>query len=195
MDGSTPWEVDEAMVAFGFKLGPFEAQDLAGIDVARAGMIAKPGRRHVPLVSRMYELGKLGKKTGAGWYRYPGGNGKVEDPIVADLALEESHFAGRIRTDYTEDEIQERLLLALFNEAAELMAQGYSAAEIGLVSVTGLGFPKALGGLVRYADTLGAGWITEQLQMLAQEDPVVWKPSSVLERCANEGLALSADEG
>jgi len=78
MDGSTPWEVDEAMVAFGYAMGPYEAQDLSGLDIAHANRRRQdatrdPNRRYIPIADRMVELGKLGKKTGAGWYRYPGG--------------------------------------------------------------------------------------------------------------------------
>ena len=99
MDGSTPWEVDEAMVKFGYAMGPYEAQDLSGLDIAHANRRRQaatrdPNRRYIPIADRLIELGKLGKKSGAGRYRYPGGGGKVEDPIVADLAIEESHFAG-----------------------------------------------------------------------------------------------------
>ena len=98
MDGSTPWEVDEAMVEFGFATGPFEAQDNTGLDLAHAerrrqDATRDPNRRYIPVADRMVELGKLGRKTGAGWYRYPGGGGKVDDPIVADLALEEARYA------------------------------------------------------------------------------------------------------
>lgn len=182
MDGSTPWEVDEAMVDFGFEMGPFEAQDLAGLDQVRSTAPLAPGRRHIPLVSRMYELGKLGKKTGAGWYRYPGGNGKVEDPIVADLALEESHFAGRARTDYAPWQIQERLVLALINAAAEVLDDGGAMDEIDAACVSRLGFPEAKGGPLRYADKLGVMVILRRLDALSAEDPMAWKASPALRR-------------
>lgn len=162
MDGSTPWEVDEAMVAFGFARGPFEAQDLSGIDLAHAArrhaLAREPGRRRIPLAGRMLELGKLGRRTGAGWYRYPGGGGKVEDPIVADLALEESHFERRLRTDYGPAEIRHRLIRALLEEAVAILQEGAaaSAADIDLLSVHGIGFPRWRGGLMHHAARLGA---------------------------------------
>jgi 3-hydroxyacyl-CoA dehydrogenase len=94
------------MVEFGYAMGPYEAQDLSGLDIAyanrqRQAPTRDPNRRYIPIADRMIELGKLGRKTSAGWYRYPGGGGKVEDPIVADLAIEEAHFAGITRTDYS----------------------------------------------------------------------------------------------
>ena len=198
MDGSTPWEVDEAMVEFGYAMGPYEAQDLSGLDIAHANRRRQdatrdPNRRYIPIADRLVELGKLGKKAGAGWYRYPGGGGKVEDPIVADLAIEESHFAGRTRTDYGSEQIRDRLVLAMINEAADILDEGIagSARDIDLVTVFGYGFPRWRGGLMHYADTVGAKAIVSQLNELAKEDPVVWKVSPLLQRCAETDTPLA----
>jgi len=198
MDGSTPWEVDEAMVEFGYAMGPYEAQDLSGLDIAHANRRRQdatrdPARRYIPIADRMVDLGKLGRKTGAGWYRYPGGGGKVEDPIVADLALEEAHFAGRTRTDYDADEIRRRLILAMINEAADILAEGIAetAADIDLVTVFGYGFPRWRGGLMHHADTLGAEAVLEGLTALAAEDPVAWRPSPMIEDCARRGIRFA----
>jgi 3-hydroxyacyl-CoA dehydrogenase len=198
MDGSTPWEVDEAMVEFGYAMGPYEAQDLSGLDIAHANRRRQdatrdPNRRYIPIADRMVELGKLGKKTGAGWYRYPGGNGKVEDPIVADLALEEAHFAGITRTDYGPDEIRHRLVLAMINEACDILHEGIaeSAADIDLVTVFGYGFPRWRGGLMHHADTLGPPAVLAGLQALAAEDPVAWRPSPFVEGAVAAGLSFA----
>jgi 3-hydroxyacyl-CoA dehydrogenase len=179
-------------------MGPYEAQDLSGLDIAHANRRRQdatrdPKRRYIPIADRMVELGKLGRKTGAGWYRYPGGNGKVEDPIVADLALEEAHFAKSERTEYSADEIRHRVLLAMSNEAADILAEGIaqSAADIDLVTVAGYGFPRWRGGLMHYADTLGVDVIVRDLAVLAEEDPVAWKVSPVLTDCAAKGIALA----
>ena len=198
MDGSTPWEVDEAMVEFGYAMGPYEAQDLSGLDIAHANRQRQaptrdPNRRYIPIADRMIELGKLGRKTSAGWYRYPGGGGKVEDPIVADLAIEEAHFAKISRTDYSGQEIRQRLVLAMINEAADILHAGIaqSASDIDLVTVFGYGFPRWRGGLMHYADSLGVETIVAQLEVLAQEDPVAWKVSPLLRSCAKAGQSLA----
>ncbi|WGW02385.1 FAD-dependent oxidoreductase [Tropicibacter oceani] len=198
MDASTPWDIDEAMVNFGYAMGPYEAQDLSGLDIAHANRRRQdatrdPARRYIPIADRMVELGKLGRKTGAGWYRYPGGNGKVEDPIVADLALEEAHFAKITRTEYSEAEIRDRLLLAMINEAADILHEGIaaSARDIDLVTVFGYGFPRWRGGLMHFADTWGVPEILARLRKLEQEDPVVWKPSPLLIDCAEKGRTLA----
>jgi 3-hydroxyacyl-CoA dehydrogenase len=198
MDGSTPWEVDDAMVKFGYAMGPYEAQDLSGLDIAyanrqRQAPTRDPNRRYIPIADRMIELGKLGRKTSAGWYRYPGGEGKVEDPIVADLAIEEAHFAGITRTDYSSQEMRQRIVLAMINEAADILDAGIaqSAGDIDLVTVFGYGFPRWRGGLMHYADSLGVETIVAQLEILAQEDPVAWKVSPLLRRCADAGQSLA----
>ncbi|TNF17616.1 MAG: FAD-dependent oxidoreductase [Rhodobacteraceae bacterium] len=198
MDGSTPWEVDAAMEEFGYAMGPYEAQDLSGLDIAHANRRRQdatrdPNRRYIPIADRMVELGKLGKKTGAGWYRYPGGGGKVEDPIVADLAIEESHLAKRDRTDYSAEEIRERLVLAMINEAADILDEGIAqtARDIDLVTVFGYGFPRWRGGLMHHADTIGAKAIVARLEELRKEDPVAWKISPLLERCAASGQPIA----
>lgn len=198
MDGSTPWEVDDAMVEFGYAMGPYEAQDLSGLDIAyanrqRQAATRDTNRRYIPIADRMIELGKLGRKTSAGWYRYPGGGGKVEDPIVADLAIEEAHFSGITRTDYSSQEIRQRLVLAMINEAADILDAGIaqSAGDIDLVTVFGYGFPRWRGGLMHYADSLGVEKIVAQLEILAQEDPVAWKVSPFLRRCADAGQSLA----
>ena len=198
MDGSTPWEVDDAMVEFGYAMGPYEAQDLSGLDIAyanrqRQAPTRDPNRRYIPIADRMIELGKLGRKTSAGWYRYPGGGGKVEDPIVADLAIEEAHFSGITRTYYSSQETRQRLVLAMINEAADILDAGIaqSAGDIDLVTVFGYGFPRWRGGLMHYADSLGVETIVAQLEILAQEDPVAWKVSPLLRRCADAGQSLA----
>lgn len=197
MDGSTPWEIDEAMVEFGYPMGPYEAQDLSGLDIAHANRRRQdatrdPNRRYIPIADRMVELGKLGRKTGAGWYRYPEGQGKLKDPIVADLAIEESHLAGRPRTAYSAEEIRRRLVLSMINEAADILHEGIaqSARDIDLVTVSGYGFPRWRGGLMHYADTLGAKAIVSDLTALAKEDPIAWKVSPLLSACAKNDMLL-----
>lgn len=198
LDGSSPAEIDEAMEEFGYAMGPYEAQDLSGLDIAHAARRRQdatrdPDRRYIPIADRMVELGKLGRKTGAGWYRYPGGNGKVEDPIVADLGIEEAHFAGITRRDFTAGEIRHRLLTAMINEAADILWEGIaqSAADIDLVTVHGYGFPRFRGGLMHYADTLGPVRILADLRKLAEEDPVAWAPSPMIADAADKGVGFA----
>jgi len=194
MDGSTPWDVDEAMVDFGFPMGPYEAQDLAGLDIAyanrkRLAPSRDPNRRYIPISDRMVEEGRLGRKASVGWYRYPGGGGKVVDPLIEDLVREEAYFAKVTRREYSHDEIRTRLVCAMINEAAELLEEGIaaSAVDIDLVTIHGHGFPRRRGGLMYYADILSPADVLRQIEEFAKEDPVAWKPSPLLRRLAESG--------
>ncbi|MCI4666188.1 MAG: 3-hydroxyacyl-CoA dehydrogenase NAD-binding domain-containing protein [Neomegalonema sp.] len=198
IDGATPWDIDEAMVAFGYAMGPYEAQDLSGLNIAfanrrRQDATRDPNRRYVPISDRMVNEGRLGRKTGVGWYRYPGGGGKVLDPLIDDLVREEARFAKVERQEFSADELRRRLLHAMINEAADILAEGIAqkASDIDLVMVHGYGFPRWRGGLMRYADSLGAANVLATLKELATEDPLVWRASPVLEDCASRGLSLN----
>lgn len=177
LHGSTPWEVDEAMEEFGFLRGPFEMEDEIGLDLAWARHRADGTAEMPPILGRMMELGKLGRKTGAGWYRYPGGGGKVDDPIVADLALEEAHFHRLTRGDYSPDEIRERLLVALVGAAAEALADGVPEAEIARASVEGAGFlASEAGGVLGWARRLGQTRLAQMVRRVTDEGLVPVRP-------------------
>lgn len=177
LHGSTPWDVDDALVAFGFAVGPFEEQDQFGVARARANRSAWMPDFHrratVLLSDRLLELGKLGRATGAGWYRYPGG-AKVDDPIVADLANEEAHFGAISRSDFSESEINDRVVLALAVAGVALLTDGYAAADVDHVAVAGLGFPEKLGGPLRFAATLNGREVRANLAGFQAEDPGIW---------------------
>jgi 3-hydroxyacyl-CoA dehydrogenase len=191
LEGATPWQVDAAMVEFGYPMGPYEAQDLAGLDIAyanrkRLAHKRDPARRYVRIADRMVEEGRIGKKGSVGWYRYPGGGGAVEDPLVEDLIAEESHFAKVKRRPFTHDEIRRRLLARMIKEAAQILEDGIaqSAADIDLVTVHGYSFPRWRGGLMYYAQEYGLGRVLSDLETFALEDPVLWCPSPGLRRLA-----------
>ncbi len=195
--GSTPWEIDEAMVAFGFAHGPYETQDLLGLDTAydcRLRQEARQGKsyRTAPIMERMLDLGKLGKKAGAGWYRYPGGGGKVEDPIVADLAIEEAYFAKITRIEYTQEQIRKRLVLGIINEAANILHEGADAHDIDQTAIQKCGFPSSKGGPLFYADTLGAKAIAAALNELAQDGATPWPPAPLFMQCAKTGASITS---
>jgi 3-hydroxyacyl-CoA dehydrogenase len=194
MDGATPWQIDGVMVEFGYPMGPYEAQDMSGLDIAyanrqRQAATRDPDRRYIPISDRMVEEGRLGRKTGVGWYRYPGEGGPVMDPLVEDLIREESHFAKVERRDYADQEVRDRLLTAMINEATAILEEGIagSAADIDLVTVHGYGFPRWRGGLMFHADRIGAAKLLERLKSYAGEDALVWTPSPLLQRLAAEG--------
>ena len=198
VDGATPYEIDEAMVAFGYPMGPYEAQDLSGLDIAyanrrRQAATRDPTRRYIPISDRMVERGRLGKKCSVGWYRYPDGQGKVEDPVVIDLVVEESRFAKVKRRLFSQNEIREWLVTAMINEASDILEEGsaQSPKDIDLVTVHGYGFPKWRGGLMYHADQIGLTRIVKTLKRLEQDDPIVWKPSAGLLRVVKAGTSFA----
>jgi 3-hydroxyacyl-CoA dehydrogenase len=198
LDGCTPWDIDRAMVDFGFPMGPYEAQDLSGLDIAyanrrRLDSSRDPARRYIPISDQVVTVGRLGRKTGAGWYRYTTGGGKDIDPVIETMILEAAALAGIDRRVFTPSEIQNRLLLAMINEAANILLEGIAAttADIDLVLVHGFGFPRWRGGLLHYADQIGVDRLLTTLSMYAAEDLLVWRPSLVIVECARSKISLA----
>ncbi len=192
MEAATPWELDDAMTGFGFAMGVFEAQDHEGLDLAYARRrMAGPGprSRRMLISDRMVQEGRLGRKVGVGWYRYPGGGGLVVDPLIEDMITEEAWFAKLERVTRSDAQMVERLVLAAINHAAGLLEAGVSlrADDLDILSVHVLGFPREKGGLLRYADHLGAAHVLDRLRALQPEDPTFWTPSARIARMAAIG--------
>ena len=198
MDGCTPWEIDEAMVDFGYAMGPYEAQDLSGLDIAYANRRRQddtrdPARRYIPIADHLVRAGRLGRKTGAGWYRYTANGGKDRDPATEAIIIETATSAAINRRTFTPSDIQNRLLLAMINEAANILFDGIAAtaSDVDIVLVHGYGFPRWRGGLLHCADQIGVDRVLEMLQMFAAEDPLVWLPSPVIINCAETKVSLA----
>ena len=198
MDGCTPWEIDAAMVEFGFAMGPYEAQDLSGLDIAyahrrRQDDTRDPTWRYIPIADHVVAAGRLGRKTGAGWYQYPVNGGKNIDSAIETMILQAAAAAGIKRRTFTPCDIQNRLVLAMINEAANALFDGIAAraADIDLVLVHGYGFPRWRGGLLYYADQIGVDRLLAMLRMCAAEDPRVWRPSPVIIDCAETKISLA----
>lgn len=188
-EGAAPWEVDTALEAFGFDPGPCAAQDRRGLDIAYARHRAEDaaGTRHrpLPVLDRMVREGRLGRKGSVGWYRYPGGEGRVIDPLVEDLAREEAHFAGVAARDFADEDMRHRVLLALIDEAARLVAETGDAAALDRLSIHAAGFPANEGGLWSWAREYGLRRAVDELRALAAAEGPHWAPSPSL-------VALSA---
>lgn len=133
MHHTNPWELDEALCAAGYGMGPCEAQDLIGLDK----VLARVPERSVPILPRMVGEGRMGKIGGVGYYRYPGGGGAVIDPLIEDLILEEAWFAKVARSPRSDaalaahlDEVARRAVEALIVQGvnAEAARPGVAAA-------------------------------------------------------------------
>jgi 3-hydroxyacyl-CoA dehydrogenase len=199
LEGATPDQVDAAMRGFGMAMGPYAAQDMSGLDIAYANRKRQDLRnrtdvRYVPIVDRLVEnLGRLGRKSGAGWYDYssdkPSPSRVVEEEIVRA-----SQEAAISRHSLSDMEIVERILLAMIAEAIDILEEGIAARprDIDLVLVHGYGFPRWRGGLMHYADTLEPGPILAEITRLAHTDPLSWKVPPLLERLVRGGQCFDS---
>lgn len=170
-EGAPPEDVDRVMRAFGFPIGPFELRDLAGVDVAwrnRQGRLSRLNERErrCDWVDKLYAADRLGQKAGVGFYRYaPGSRQAVPDPWlteVLDQHRQQWHITPR---NITDQEIEERCLFAMINEAAWLIDNDIVAhpGDIDLVWIHGYGFPRYKGGLTYHADQRGLGYVAKAL--------------------------------
>ena len=153
-EGASPSQVDGALRAFGFAMGPFETNDLTGLDVSwrvrkRQRAAGTLRGRYSPIADRLCELGRFGQKTGAGFYRYEAGeHTPITDPIVDAIVGDAARAAGIARRPIGDEEIVERCLGVLVDEARAILAEGIaaSAEDVDLVWVHGYGFPASRGG-------------------------------------------------
>jgi 3-hydroxyacyl-CoA dehydrogenase len=194
-EGAAPEQVDAVLYDFGMAMGPFAMLDLAGIDVGwrvrqEAKSFEPSGRRQPVVEDRLYELGRYGQKTAAGWYRYEKGDRRpLPDPEVHKIIEDATREAGIERREIGNEEILERTLYPLINEAARLLEEGIAlrAGDIDVVYVYGYGFPARRGGPLWYADTVGLERIYKRICELGTVQGEVWEPAALLERLAREG--------
>jgi 3-hydroxyacyl-CoA dehydrogenase len=151
-DGALPQQIDGAMEAYGFPMGPFAVFDLAGLEIAwarrkRQAATRDPKARYVDIADHLCEAGRLGMKAGRGWYRYRDGKREV-DPEVAALIEQRRAAKGLAARTIPDDEIRQRLLAAMAAEGAALLSEGVAAraSDIDLVMINGYGFPAHKGG-------------------------------------------------
>lgn len=142
LEGAVLWEVDDLLTRFGFDLGLYEAQDLVGLDVSYA--LRKVQGTPSLIADRAFAEGRIGKKIGWGWYRYPGGGGAVIDPLIEDLIREEARFAKIAQRSLSDEEILDRILQSLRIETNAVLNENqvHNLADLSQILVHGLGFPS-----------------------------------------------------
>lgn len=185
-DGAHPADIDAALKAYGYPMGPFEVQDLAGLDIGYAMRRRRdagrdPRERYVRLADRLFEAGRLGRKSGRGFYLYEGGKA-VRDPSLDNWLAEERAAKGITARAFTAAEIARRAFLAMVNEGAKILEEGIAsrASDIDVVMIAGYGFPRWRGGPMFAAQDEGLDLIAAELTALAAEDPLLWRPSALL---------------
>jgi 3-hydroxyacyl-CoA dehydrogenase len=197
-EGALPQQVDSALKRFGYAMGVFAVHDLAGNDVGyptrRAQVATRPtDRRWCDLILRLVEMGRLGQKSGAGWYRYEAGSREPRvDPLVDDWLAAESKRAGLVRRAISDDEIVKRCVYGLINEGARLLEQGVAQrpGDIDTVYLTGYGFPASRGGPMFLADQIGLADVLADIRRFHDQHGFWWQPAPLLEKLAAQGLTF-----
>ncbi|MGO9853334.1 MAG: 3-hydroxyacyl-CoA dehydrogenase NAD-binding domain-containing protein [Steroidobacteraceae bacterium] len=195
-EGATPEQLDRVIEGFGFAMGPLAVRDLAGNDV---GFLIRKGRklpadeRFSPILERLVAAGRLGQKTGKGFYRYEGRT-RVPDPEVLALIEGVSRDLGITRRTIGDEEILDRLLHPLVNEGAKIVAEGIAlrASDIDVVYVNGYGFPAWRGGPMFWAEQTGFARVIETMRRLAPTHGARWRPAPLLERLMASGQGWSS---
>jgi 3-hydroxyacyl-CoA dehydrogenase len=197
--GCLPEQVDKAIEKFGFAMGPFRMGDLAGNDIGwyirKRRYVEKPEVTYSKTADLLCELGRYGQKTGAGWYDYKAGDRKAyPSQIVDDMIVRHSAEIKVERRKVSDQEIVERLVYALVNEAANILEEGIAtrASDIDMVYLTGYGFPLFRGGPMFYADTVGLPNVVMAMEKYAKgRHGDAWKPAPLLAKLAAEGKTFN----
>jgi 3-hydroxyacyl-CoA dehydrogenase len=195
-EGATPEQIDRVMESFGFAMGPFAMRDLAGNDVGyliRKGRKLPADERWSPILERIVTAGRLGQKSGKGFYRYDGRT-RIVDPEVTAIIEGISRELGVRRREIPDEEILDRLLHPLVNEGARILEEGIAirAGDIDVVYVYGYGFPASRGGPMFWAEQSGLARVVDTMRRLAPTHGARWRPAPLLERLAATGQGWSA---
>ena len=199
MEGASPAQVDQAMEQWGMAMGPMAVGDLAGLDIgyrAREQLSdeEKGPRINYLLADRLVEAGRLGQKSGAGYYRYdPETRARQEDPVVSGIIEATRAELGITARELTAEEIVDRLTLALANEGARILEEGIAqrASDIDVVYCHGYGFPRFRGGPMHAAEARGLSSVVDRITQFRQTlNPDNWTLAPLLERLASNGGSL-----
>lgn len=182
-EGALPHEVDDAMRAFGFAMGPFETQDMSGLQIAWANRkqksaIRDPKMRYVSISDQLCEAGRFGQRSSNGWYDYPNGpKSKTPSKDVNELVEAYSSTQNIKRNSFKIEEIADRLLAAMANEGALIVEEGIAEndAAVDVVKMLGYGFPRWRGGPMHYATHYRAVEFSKILTELHNAEPDTYK--------------------
>jgi len=196
-EGASVQQVDKAAEAFGWAMGPFRVGDLAGNDIGYAirkrRRIEQPDVQYSPVPDAICELGRFGQKVGKGWYDYEVGQREPVPSAEVQACIDKVRLdKGIMPRAISDEEIVNRLMLALVNEGAHILEEGIAnkASDIDMVYMTGYGFPAYRGGPMLFADMMGLPKVVElmkQFQHNPLDDAKFWEPAPLLARLAAEG--------
>jgi enoyl-CoA hydratase/3-hydroxyacyl-CoA dehydrogenase/3,2-trans-enoyl-CoA isomerase len=208
-EGSKPEDVDGVLEEFGFRMGPFRVSDLAGLDVGwkvrkgqgLTGPSLPPGTptrkrgntRYSPIADMLCEAGRFGQKTGKGWYQYDKPLGRIHkpDPWLSEFLSQYRETHHIKQRSISKEEILERCLYSLINEAFRILEEGMAASpeHIDVIYLHGYGWPRHVGGPMYYAASVGLPTVLEKLQKYYRQNPDIpqLEPSDYLRRLVAQG--------
>jgi 3-hydroxyacyl-CoA dehydrogenase len=200
-EGVSPSEIDRAMVDFGFAMGPLQLIDMSGLDilVKTQAIMQRAFPQHgelATIVGRLVEAGHLGQKTGAGVYRYEGGDRTphphaLTEQAVAAARRQRSPAVG----DFDRGQIVSRLMLRMIVEAFAILEEKTveRPADIDVAMVLGTGLADFRGGVLKYACDLGLAGVVADLRRLSEECGRRYEPGRLLEMAASDPSVLELD--
>jgi 3-hydroxyacyl-CoA dehydrogenase len=197
LEGVSPARIDKLAYDWGMAMGPFAVMDMSGLDVffrIYKQFDDMPNKYcYFPLSNVLYEKGRLGIKSKAGFFKYQDRE-PVEDPELAEIVQRHAEKNHIIRRDISDNEIIERLMFAMINEGALILEQGIAQrpGDIDVIFTNGFGFPRYRGGPMCYADMIGIVNIYEGVCKLRQQyGEALWTPSVLLQDLAEKGESFT----
>ena len=184
LEGVSPQAIDKAIYDYGFAMGPFQMRDLAGMDVTKPD----PNRRSVR--GELIKLGRLGQKSGSGFYDYDENRSASPSPIVEKVIADVAGELGIQNSGpQTAEQIVARLLYPVVNEAAKVLDEGIAmrASDIDVACILGYNWPVYTGGPLFWADTVGLPKIVAELERLTTHHGESLRPSRLLKEKADSG--------
>jgi 3-hydroxyacyl-CoA dehydrogenase len=200
-EGCTPAQVDKAMEKFGMAMGPFRMGDLAGNDIGWAirkrRYVEQPDMKYSKTADLLCEKGRFGQKVGKGWYDYvEGKRDAIPNAEVVAMVEEHRKALGITPRKISDEEIVQRLVFSLVNEAAHILEEGIAnkASDIDIVYIFGYGFPAYRGGPMNYADEVGLFNVVQAMARFAKnplDDAKFWTPAPLLDKLAAAGKTFN----
>ncbi|HEU5133816.1 MAG TPA: 3-hydroxyacyl-CoA dehydrogenase NAD-binding domain-containing protein [Steroidobacteraceae bacterium] len=200
LEGATPREVDGALEDWGMAMGILAVFDMAGIDVgvnvhkANASQYP-PDPTYYQADLALHEAGRMGQKTGRGYYRYdPGNRARIDDPEAIEILRRRAQALQVTPRKHGAAEIQERCLYPLMNEGFRVLGEGIvlRAADIDVVWTSGYGFPRYRGGPMFHAEVLGLENLLDGMRRYRDTfGPMHWEPAPLLVELAESGKSIA----
>lgn len=203
LQGATPYQVDSVIQKFGMPMGPFQMNDLVGLDLGwRARKLAGMNPEDVPITARvadkLCEMDRYGQKTNRGFYIYPEGSRAGQaDPEVIDIVEATSKELGIDRREISDEEVLNRCLYALVNEGCRILDDGIALrpCDIDIVYINGYGFPQITGGPMFWADQQGLDKVLDGVKRFQAEYGAPWEPAPLLEKLVKDGKNFASLQG